>query len=59
MSQSASKRRELLLVVFAASTNGDDVAKFALSLSSQGNVRTRTSRAWSEPEFLKLLSELP
>lgn len=48
---------DILLIVDAA--NGDDVAKFALSLSSQGNVRTRTARAWSESEFLKLISELP
>ena len=37
----------------------DNVAKFALALSSLGNVRTRTARAWSEPEFQKLISELP
>ena len=48
---------DLLLVLEAA--NGDNVAKFALALSSQGNVRTRTARAWPEPEFHKLVSELP
>jgi uncharacterized protein with GYD domain len=48
---------DLLVIVEAA--NGDNVAKFALALSSQGNVRTRTARAWSEAEMAKLISELP
>jgi uncharacterized protein with GYD domain len=39
--------------------NGDNVAKLALVLGSQGNVRTRISRAWTEAEFGKMLSELP
>jgi uncharacterized protein with GYD domain len=48
---------DLLLIV--DTPNGDNVAKFALALSSLGNVRTRTSRAWPEAEFQKLISELP
>jgi uncharacterized protein with GYD domain len=48
---------DLLVIVEAA--NGDSVAKFALALSSQGNVRTRTARAWNEAEMAKLISELP
>jgi len=48
---------DLLLIV--DTPNGDNVAKFALALSSMGNVRTRTMRAWPEPEFQKLISELP
>jgi uncharacterized protein with GYD domain len=48
---------DLLLIV--ETPNGDNVAKFALAISSQGNVRTRTVRAWPESEFLKLISELP
>lgn len=48
---------DLLLIVDAP--NGDNVAKLALALGSLGNVRTRTARAWSEPEFHKLISELP
>jgi uncharacterized protein with GYD domain len=48
---------DLLLIVNAP--DGDNVAKFALALSSLGNVRTRTNRAWPEPEFQKLISELP
>jgi len=47
------------LVVFVETPNGDNVAKFALALSSQGNVRTRTARAWSADEYMKLVSELP
>lgn len=52
-----SGEQDLLVVVEAA--NGDNVAKFALALSSLGNVRTRTMRAWTESEYAKLLSELP
>jgi uncharacterized protein with GYD domain len=48
---------DLLAIVDAR--NGDDVAKFVLALSSRGNVRTRTRRAWPEAEYLKLISELP
>jgi uncharacterized protein with GYD domain len=41
------------------SPSGDNVAKFALATGSLGNVRTSTTRAWAEPEFHKLISELP
>ena len=37
--------------------NGDNAAKFALALGAQGNVRTRTARAWPQSEFQKLISE--
>ena len=47
------------LVVIVDAPNGDNVAKFALALGSEGNVRTRTVRAWPQSEFLKLISELP
>ena len=47
------------LLVIAEAKNGDNVAKFALTLGSKGNVRTRTARAWTEPEYAKLISELP
>jgi uncharacterized protein with GYD domain len=47
------------LVVIVDAPDGDNVAKFALALGSQGNVRTRTVRAWPQSEFLKLISELP
>jgi len=48
---------DLLLIV--DTPNGDNVAKFALALGALGNVRSRTARAWREPEFQKLISELP
>jgi uncharacterized protein with GYD domain len=47
------------LIVIVDTPNGDNVAKFALALSSLGNVRTRTARAWPEQEMAKLISELP
>jgi uncharacterized protein with GYD domain len=47
------------LLIIVDTPNGDNVAKFALAVSSQGNVRTSTVRAWPEPEFQKLISELP
>jgi uncharacterized protein with GYD domain len=47
------------LLVIVDAPNGDNVTKFALALGAQGNVRTRTSRAWPESEFQKLISELP
>ena len=47
------------LLVIVDTPNGDNVAKFALALSSQGNVRTRTARAWPQAEFQKLIGELP
>jgi uncharacterized protein with GYD domain len=48
---------DILIIVDAQS--GNNVAKFALALGSQGNVRTRTARAWPQSEFQKLISELP
>lgn len=47
------------LVAFVETSNVDGVAKFALALGSAGNVRTRSVRAWTEPEFMKIVSELP
>ena len=47
------------LLVIVDTPNGDNVAKFAMALGSQGNVRTRTVRAWPQSEFQKLISELP
>ena len=52
-----SGEHDLLLIV--ESSSGDNVAKFALATASLGNVRTSTTRAWSEAEFAKLISELP
>jgi uncharacterized protein with GYD domain len=47
------------IVVIADTANGDNIAKYVLALGARGNVRTRTARAWSEAEYLKLVSELP
>jgi len=47
------------LLVLVETPNGDNVAKFALALGAQGNVRTRTVRAWPQSEFQKLIAELP
>jgi len=47
------------LLVIAEAPLGDHITKFALATGSLGNVRTRTSRAWTEPEWTKLMSELP
>ena len=47
------------LVLLLEAPDGDNVAKFALALSSQGNVRTKTARAWPQADFQKLISELP
>jgi uncharacterized protein with GYD domain len=47
------------LIAILETPNGDAMAKFALALSSQGNVRTRTARAWTQDEYQKLVAELP
>jgi uncharacterized protein with GYD domain len=47
------------LVAILETKSGDSVAKFAMALGAKGSVRSRTARAWSEPEFHKLISELP
>ena len=47
------------LVVLAETASGDNMAKLAMAIGSQGNVRTRTARAWTEEEYKKLISELP
>ena len=47
------------LLIIADTLDGDNIAKFALAIGAQGNVRTRTARAWPEAEYVKLVSELP
>jgi uncharacterized protein with GYD domain len=47
------------LLAIMEAPNADNVAKFMLAIGSQGNVRSRITRAWSESEFAKLISELP
>jgi uncharacterized protein with GYD domain len=53
----SSGESDLITIVDAPS--GDNIAKMALALGSLGNVRTRTSRLWSEAEYMKIVSELP
>ena len=48
---------DVLAIVEAAS--GDNVAKFAMAQGVLGNVRTRTTLAWTEAEAAKLIAELP
>jgi uncharacterized protein with GYD domain len=47
------------ILLLAEAPLGDHITKFALAISSLGNVRTTTSRAWPESEWTKLISELP
>jgi len=47
------------LIVFVEAPSGDHIAKFALAVGSLGNIRSRTSRLWTEEEYLKIVSELP
>ena len=47
------------LVAIVDTPNGDNMAKLALALGQMGNIRTRTSRAWTEAEFGKLIADLP
>jgi uncharacterized protein with GYD domain len=47
------------LVAILETANGDNVAKFAMAIGSNGSIRTRTARAWTQAEFQKLVSELP
>jgi uncharacterized protein with GYD domain len=47
------------IVTIVNAPKGDNVAKYVLAVGAMGNVSTRTVRAWSEAEFLKLVSELP
>jgi uncharacterized protein with GYD domain len=35
------------------------LAKIALALGAQGNVRTETLRGFSEPEYRRIIAELP
>ena len=39
--------------------NDEAYNKFALWLGSQGNVRTRTLKAWTPDEAMKMLAEIP
>ena len=47
------------LVVITELPNDDAVARMALALGAQGNIRTETMRAFTETEFRKIASSLP
>ena len=47
------------ILAIVESTSGDNVAKLCMAIGAEGNVRTRTVRAWSEAEYSKLMAELP
>lgn len=47
------------IVTVIDAPNDEAVAKASLMLSSQGNVRTRTGRAFTEAEYRKLIQSLP
>jgi len=47
------------IVIVAELPNDEAVAKLALSLGAAGNIRTRTMRAFTEPEFRKIVQSLP
>jgi uncharacterized protein with GYD domain len=47
------------IVAVAELPNDDAAAKLALTLGAMGNIRTRTSRAFTEAEYRKLIQSLP
>ena len=46
-------------VVVSEAPNDEVVAKLALSLSSRGNVRSETLRAFTEAEYRNIIAALP
>jgi uncharacterized protein with GYD domain len=47
------------LVAIAEMPNDEAVARMALALGMQGNIRTETMRAFTEAEFKKIAGSLP
>ena len=47
------------LVAIAEMPNDEAVARMALGLGMQGNIRTETMRAFTEAEFKKIAGSLP
>jgi uncharacterized protein with GYD domain len=47
------------LVAIAEMPNDEAVARMALALGMQGNIRTETMRAFTETEFKKIVGTLP
>ncbi|KPK24140.1 MAG: GYD family protein [Nitrospira bacterium SG8_3] len=46
-------------VVIAEGPDDETAAKLAFAIGSQGNIRTETLRAFTEDEYLKIISALP
>ena len=47
------------LVIVAELPNDEAAAKLALTLGSAGNIRSRTSRAFTEGEYRKIVQSIP
>ena len=47
------------LVAIAEMPNDEAVARLALGMGMQGNIRTETMRAFTEAEFRKIVAALP
>lgn len=47
------------MVLICEAPDGEVVASLSLEAASNGNVRTKTVRAWNEKEFQKIVSKLP
>lgn len=47
------------ILVITEAPSGDIVAQFSLAIAQQGNVRTTTTRGFTEAEFQRIVSELP
>jgi uncharacterized protein with GYD domain len=47
------------VLVISEAPHYDNIAKLAMASGMQGNARSRTVRAWTEAELIKLISELP
>jgi len=47
------------LVVISEAPDDETVAKLALSIGKEGNVRTETLRAFTEDEYRNIISALP
>ena len=50
---------EFDLLAIVETPDANNIVKWALVSGADGNVRTRTVRAWPEAEMVKLISELP
>jgi uncharacterized protein with GYD domain len=47
------------VLVITEAPDGDVIAKFSLAIAAQGNVRTSTTRGFTEAEFQQIVTALP